>query len=266
MASGAIIGGPIATTPLDVTSVASGALDRAGGGTSSASAPATTTQPARHQVRRGETAYSIARTYNISVRSLAEWNGLGPDLNLREGQYLMIPVPTQTAGNSGNTNPGQGTPTPLPPSAAKPLPAEKTEPASAQAKNTPKSPELGQDRTAASASAFAMPVDGKIIRGYARGRNDGIDIAAPAGTTVRAAADGTVAAITKDTDQVPILVIRHSDNVLSVYAGIDALRVQKGAKVTRGQPIAVIRQATPSFLHFELRKGVESIDPMTKLQ
>tara|TARA_R110002096_G_scaffold15036_6_gene52968 strand:+ start:3410 stop:4600 length:1191 start_codon:yes stop_codon:yes gene_type:complete len=267
-ASGAIIGGPIATTRLDVTSVASGALDRAAGSAPSVAPPApAATQPARHQVKRGETAYSISRSYNISVRALAQWNGLGPDLNLREGQYLLIPLPTDTApGAGGDSAPGQGSATPVPPSAALPLPAEKTLPTAAKDSNTPKSPDLGQQRTTVSASAYTMPVEGKIIRGYAKGRSEGIDIAAPAGTTVRAAADGTVAAITKDTDQVPILVIRHADNLLSVYAGIDAVRVAKGAKVTRGQSIAVVRKASPSFLHFELRKGVDSIDPMTKLQ
>lgn len=264
--TGAIIGGQIATTPIDVTSVASGALDRAGSAPLATSAPVAA-QPARHQVRRGETAYSIARTYNISVRSLAEWNGLGPDLNLREGQYLMIPLASGAAPQpAANSSPGQGTATPVPPSAAKPLPAEKTQPASAKDTNTPRSPELGQDRTKATAAAFAMPVEGKIIRGYAKGRNDGIDIAAAAGSTVRAAADGTVAAITKNTDQVPILVIRHADNLLTVYAGIDGVKVAKGASVSRGQPIAVVRQASPSFVHFELRKGVDSVDPMTKLQ
>jgi murein DD-endopeptidase MepM/ murein hydrolase activator NlpD len=263
--TGAIIGGPIATQTIDVTSVASGALDRVG---NPAPAAPAASQPARHQVRRGETAYSISRTYNISVRALAEWNGLGPDLALREGQYLIIPLPNTTApaGNATQTAPGQGSTTPVPPSAAKPLPTERTTPAAAQPQDTPKSPELGQSRTAASSSAFVMPVDGPIIRGYSKGKNDGIDISAAAGTTVRAAANGTVAAITKDTDQVPILVLRHDDNLLSVYAGIDGVKVEKGAKVTRGQPIAVVRNATPSFLHFELRQGVESIDPLRKLQ
>ena len=43
-------------------------------------------------MQRGETAYTIARLYNVSAKSLAEWNGLGPDLAVREGQYLLIPV------------------------------------------------------------------------------------------------------------------------------------------------------------------------------
>ena len=77
-----------------------------------------------------------------------------------------------------------------------------------------------------------------------------------------AAADGTVAAITRDTEQVPILVIKHSDNMLTVYAGVDALTVTKGATVKQGQKIATVRSGNLSFLHFEVRQGLESVDPM----
>jgi murein DD-endopeptidase MepM/ murein hydrolase activator NlpD len=111
-----------------------------------------------------------------------------------------------------------------------------------------------------------MPVQGKIIRGYDKKSNQGVDIAAPAGTPVAAAAGGTVAAVTKDTDQVPIVVIRHDGGLLTVYAGLDALTVKKGDTVTRGQKIGAVRQADPAFLHFEVRKGVDSLDPMTYLQ
>jgi len=111
-----------------------------------------------------------------------------------------------------------------------------------------------------------MPVQGRIIRAYARGRNDGIGIGAPAGTDVLAAASGTVAAITQDTDQVPILVIRHQNNLLTVYANIDGIRVERGDTISRGQAIATVRRGDPSFLHFEVREGFESVDPMPYLQ
>ena len=221
----------------------------------------------RHRVVRGETAFTVARTYGVGARALADWNGLGPEMALREGQTLLIPTAAGAAPvPEPVTNPGVGSPTPLPPSAARPLPAENPVAASKPAPGTPASPDLGSQRTAASAARFAMPVDGRIIRSFAKGRNDGIDIAAAAGTGVRAAADGTVAAITKDTDQVPILVLRHADNTLTVYAGIDGVKVAKGARVSRGQQIAVIRAADPAFLHFEVRKGVDAVDPMGFLQ
>ena len=74
-----------------------------------------------------------------------------------------------------------------------------------------------------------------------------------------------MAAITRDTDQVPILVLRHEDNLPTVYAGVDALTVEKGDKVSRGQVIGEVRQTASPFLHFEVRDGFESVDPMPYL-
>jgi murein DD-endopeptidase MepM/ murein hydrolase activator NlpD len=263
---------------LDVTAIATTALDRVGP-SATATPPGAAVggaEPARHQVKRGETAFSIARTYNVSAKALAEWNGLGPDLAVREGQFLLIPTvvpstaPLPPANTVAVTTPGSGTPTPLPPSSTQPLPDEDTPPAgqivAGTVPNTPPSPDLGEDRTAASATQMTLPAQGSIIRGYAKGRNEGIDIGAPAGSAVVAAADGTVAAITKDTQQVPIIVLRHADGLLTVYAGVDGITVAKGDSVKRGQQIAAVRAANPAFLHFEVRRGVESTDPAAFLQ
>ena len=113
---------------------------------------------------------------------------------------------------------------------------------------------------------MSMPVSGSIIREYSKGRNDGIDISAPAGTAVKAAASGKVAAITTNTENVQIVVIRHPDDVLSIYTHVDNLSVQKGDAVSRGQSIGKVRAGDPSFLHFEVRKGFDSVDPMTFLR
>ncbi len=258
---------------IDITTLAGSAIDRAEAGrpapgAASAAQPtaaARGSEPVRHRVQRGETAFSIARLYNVTPRALADWNGLGPDMMIREGQYLLVPLadPSQPARQAAVTAPGQGSATPAPPSAAQPLPQERTP----SATDAPSSPDLGSQRTAASSPArFAMPVQGSIIRAYQKGRNDGIDIGAAAGTAVTAAADGTVAAITRDTDQVPILVLRHTGNLLTVYANVDNIRVERGATVTRGQTIASVRAGNPSFVHFEIRDGIESVDPMTYLQ
>ena len=82
---------------------------------------------------------------------------------------------------------------------------------------------------------------------------------------MRAAADGTVAAITRDTGQVPIVVIRHANNLLTVYANVDGLSVAKDATVRRGQTIGRVRAGNPAFLHFEVRRGADSVDPMSML-
>ena len=261
--TGAVIGG---ANSVDVASIATTALDRVGSDSQPVARSGSLGEPLRHKVARGETAFSIARTYNVSAKSLADWNGLGPDLAVREGQFLIIPTAGAVAPALSDTAPGSGTPTPTPPSAKKPLPDEEVAPAAAKPKATPASPDLGTDRTAASAARFVMPVNGKIIRGYVKKTNDGIDIAAPAGTVVIAAAAGTVAAVTKDTSGIPIIVIRHADGVLTVYAGVDGVTLTKGAVVKRGQAIAVVRTGNPSFLHFEVRQGVDSVDPMPYLQ
>lgn len=260
---------------LDVAALASSALDRVQttplppntlGTTTLAPLAAVAPQGATHRVARGETAFGIARQYNVSAKTLADWNGLGPDLAVREGQVLTIPVPG-AAPPLDASQPGTGSATPLPPSSKKPLPAEKTATVAEQ-KATAAAPaaDLSSDVTAASASTFAMPVAGKIIRPYEKGKNDGIDIAAAAGTPVKAAGAGTVAAVTKDTKGTPIIVIRHEGGLLTVYAGVDALTVAKGDPVKRGQTIAVVRAGDPAFLHFEVRKGIESADPMGYLQ
>ncbi len=275
---GAVTGGVIGSgTPpsasggaIDVTTIAGNAIDRAGSTTPAPAAPKPPAggEPVRHKVQRGETAYTIARAYNVSAKALADWNGLGSDLAVREGQFLIIPTAASTppAPQDVATVPGQGSPTPTPPSAKKPLPDEKTAPAAEKAKETPASPDLGSQRTAATATKLVMPVAGKIIRTYQKKKNDGIDISAAAGTAVKAADAGTVAAVTKDTTGTPIVVIRHAGDLLTVYAGVDQLKVAKGDKVARGQAIAVVRSGNPAFLHFEVRRGVDSVDPMPYLQ
>jgi murein DD-endopeptidase MepM/ murein hydrolase activator NlpD len=267
-----------------VTTIASTALDRVDGSGAvvgqtigAASTTVAADEPLRHQVKRGETAFTIARTYNVSAKALADWNGLGPDLVVREGQYLIIPTGAAAATEPEVVEtvetvaaPGTGSPTPQPPSADEPLPDEETVPAAqaeAEAEEAkPESPELAEERTEASAADFAMPTDGKIIRPYSKGSNDGIDIAAPAGTAVRAAAAGSVAAITADTSGTPIIVLRHDGGVLTVYAGVDGVTVAKGDTVARGQTIAKVKAGDPAFLHFEVRIGAESADPMGYLQ
>jgi murein DD-endopeptidase MepM/ murein hydrolase activator NlpD len=226
----------------------------------------------RHQVVRGETAYSIARLYGISVRALADWNGLGPDLAVREGSYLIIPQATTESSVTTETLPGEGSATPLPPSAAAPLPAT-NETASTPAP-APASPNLGSERTTASASGkLAMPVQGSIIRPYQKGRNEGIDISATAGANVTAAAAGTVAAVTKSTDNVSIVILRHegaafgsSEPILTVYANLEGITVERGARVSAGQTIGKVRAGNPAFIRFEVRRGFDTLDPTDYLQ
>ena len=102
---------------------------------------------------------------------------------------------------------------------------------------------------------------GSVIRDYAPGKNEGIDIAASAGTTVKAADAGTVAAVTTDTSGTAIVVVKHAGNLLTVYTNLEGLSVSKGDSVTRGGTLGKVKSGDPSFVHFEVRRGLESVDP-----
>jgi len=67
--------------------------------------------------------------------------------------------------------------------------------------------------------------------------------------------------VTNNTSGVAIVVIKHSDGLLTVYTNIDDLSVSKGDTVSRGQTIGKVRAGDPSFLHFEVREGLQSVDP-----
>ncbi|MCT2538651.1 peptidoglycan DD-metalloendopeptidase family protein [Sedimentimonas flavescens] len=261
--------GAIGSEAISITSLASNAIDRAEASAPAAAAkPATpSAEPVRHKVARGETAYSIARYYNVSVRSLAEWNGLPADLSVREGQYLMIPVanaaPPKTA--SATTQPGQGSPTPTPPSAAKPLPSETPPKASAPVDKSA-APDLGASRTAAAKSKLQMPVQGAVIRPYVKKKNDGIDIAATPGTNVAAAEAGKVLLLSQDTEKVYFVGIKHANGLVTIYYNVTDIQVKKGDDVKRGQTIAKVAPSQPGYLHFEVRQGLDSLDPMPYLQ
>ena len=290
------VAGAQATVPLDVTAVATTALDRVGASPQPAAAAAP--QPIRHTVARGETAFSIARLYNLPVATLASWNGLDGSLSVREGQTLLIPVgdkgvqPQQASAPL--SAPGTGSATPLPPSATTPLPTVDTTPqlapvdlppppdltgpapsladlegAPAPAPTPAPTPAPAPVATPAPAPApapspsarFLRPVAGSVIRDYSPGSNEGIDIGASAGASVQAADGGTVAAVTEDTSGVPIVVIRHPDNLMTVYTNLDDLAVAKGDSVSRGGRIGTVAAGSPTFLHFEVRQGMNAVDP-----
>ena len=288
-ATGASGTGPITTQAVDIQTLAGGAINRApeSSAVQTAALPAAQTrenplkqtgrEPVRHRVERGETAYTIARLYAVPVETLAEWNGLGPDFSIREGQFLLIPVPQQaapkretpvtqtaTATPAVTTLPGTGSPTPTPPSAAKPLPpAEPPAPKPTAATPAPAEPvaDVGKTTKPATEGRMMPPVQGSIIRAYSKGKNEGINIKAAPGTTVKAADSGTVAAITKSAEGVPIVVVRHPDNLLTVYANVTDVSVAKGDSVSKGAPIAKLRSGEDAFVHFEVRNGFDSVDP-----
>ena len=133
-----------------------------------------------------------------------------------------------------------------------------------------------QDLAAADPAATGInvrmqrPVQGPVAIGFNKGagptRNDGVDFAAPAGASVVAAADGEVALVSQSLGGLgTIVLVRHQQELLTVYGRIDGVLVNKGDIVRAGQQIGVVSNATAPAeprMHFEVRRGSESLDPM----
>lgn len=116
---------------------------------------------------------------------------------------------------------------------------------------------------------FRWPARGRIIQGFSSGGNDGINIAVPEGTPVKAADDGKVAYAGSELKGYGNLVlIRHDNGFVTAYAHNGELSVKRGDTVKRGQMIAKSGQSgnvgSPQ-LHFELRKGSTPVDPTSYL-
>ncbi len=110
------------------------------------------------------------------------------------------------------------------------------------------------------------PVVGPVVIGFAQGagraRNDGIDFASPAGAPVVAAASGEVALVSQSLGGLgTIVLLRHADDYLTVYGRIEKVTVRKGDIVSQGQKIGVVTPSTQPRMHFEVRRGAESVDP-----
>ncbi len=119
------------------------------------------------------------------------------------------------------------------------------------------------------APEFRWPARGRVIQGFKAGGNDGINIAVPEGTAVKAAEDGVVAYAGSELKGYGNLVlVRHPNGFVSAYANNGSLDVKRGDAVKRGQTIAKSGQSgnvSSPQLHFELRKGAQPVDPSNYL-
>jgi murein DD-endopeptidase MepM/ murein hydrolase activator NlpD len=116
---------------------------------------------------------------------------------------------------------------------------------------------------------FLWPVQGSVLSGYGSKegglKNDGINIAVPRGTPVRAADKGVVAYSGNELRGFGnLLLIRHADSWVTAYAHLEQIDVQRGQQVERGQVIGKVGQTgnvrSPQ-LHFEVRRGSQPVDP-----
>ena len=278
-------------------------VDWSDGAQSARPAAATpTVQPLLHTVKRDDTLLSIARRYNTTPTAIAAWNNLPIDVKLKVDQVLRVSSPASTVAAPDAyvavTQPiGSGTIEQRPLGAA-------PEPAMPAPSNAPlKSGPLGVKRpysdaalaelskadadgapavTLASAApsaapstaaptnaiSWAWPAAGKPSGTFADGKTKGLDVPGKAGDPVLAAADGKVTfAGSGVRGYGNFVIIRHSPELLSVYAHNRANLVKEGAVVTRGQKIAEMgnSDADAVKLHFEIRDDSKPVDPMKYL-
>lgn len=243
-------------------------------------APARATDGAQHVVASGDTLYAISRRYGVSVDAIAAANGVRGNA-IRVGQSLTIPGATTVKAVAKpaavrtaavrtaavpRTAPVQAPTAPVVTASverpAKAAPVKRAEP-------------VPQTRTTKAASgAFSWPVRGKVIAGYgartAAGRNDGIDIAVPVGTPVRAVADGKVLYSGSEIEGFGnLILVRHADSWVSAYANSSANLVKRGDTVRGGQTIAHSGEtgdASQPQVHFELRRNSQPVDPVKHLK
>lgn len=264
----------IAAAPPIPTAVSASAPSRA--------APVTGTA-GLHVVAAGDTLFKISRTYGRSVPDIAKANNIVPHATLKIGDRIVIPGgrPVNGAGKSA-------------PKVAQPLAAPKASApkvAPAKAAPAPKQPEQPQQAAvvtpsndgAASATAaqktndatptFRWPVKGRVIAGFGPKpngqQNDGINLAVPEGTPIKAAEDGVVAYAGSELKGYGNLVlIRHGNGYVTAYAHAKELLVKRGDQIKRGQVIANSGQTgnvDAPQLHFEVRRGPAPLDPIPLL-
>lgn len=233
--------------------------------------PARTVAPAPargarvHVVNAGDTLYSLGRRYGISHSEIARANGLSDNAGLGVGQRLNIPSSGTIAAAPAAT---QFTPPPPAHTQASVEPAAAPEPAQKVAAVTPV-PQVEEQRSLGGSPQFRWPVRGRVISGYgakANGQhNDGINLAVPEGTEVKAAEDGVVAYAGNELKGYGNLVlIRHADGWMTAYAHNSQLLVKRGDSVKRGQNVARAGQTggvSSPQVHFEIRKGSTPVDP-----
>jgi len=205
-----------------------------------------------HIVKKGETLASIARKYGTNYKVLAQKNNIKPPYTLKIGQKITVSGAKSTSTSSSRQN-------------TKNTAQTKT----AQKSSSHSTPYVSTKRSA----KFMWPVSGKIISSFGtvgKGlKNDGINISAPLGTTVKAGDKGTIAYAGNGLKGFGnLILIKHTDGYITAYAHTDKILVQKGQTVARGEKIATVGKTggvSSPQLHFEVRAGKKAVNPKNYL-
>ena len=229
--------------------------------------------PGTHKVMKGQTLYSISRAYGHKPETVAAHNQIHDLTSIKTGQRLRIPA----RGHVVQANHSQPT---RQPTKIKPQATLNTVPQKPDTSLTPvtpskptttarAAPEKNPPVPAMTSSKFRWPVKGRIISSFGSrpsgARNDGINIAVPEGTSVKAAENGVIAYAGNELKGYGnLILVRHANNWVTAYAHNKELFVRRGDTVQRGQIIAKAGKSgsvTTPQLHFEIRKGAQAVDP-----
>ena len=240
--------------------------------------------PIRHRVKKGESVYSVAREYNVSVNSLATWNGLGPDLDIKTGREIIIPAAAilRTNNQKKTTNSEvklkQQTVKKLENIVVKNKPQESSSVSEIDGNSNTSLKNLREKTPPVvkivSVKPFIAPVKGIIVNYYTQNKgssnNNGVDYETSVSETVKAVADGTIVLISDIVGgSGKIILVRHEPEFITIYGRITNIQVKKGQKVKQGEKIGEVIVDTKTdrgLMHFEVRKGMKSIDPETMIR
>jgi len=218
-----------------------------------------------HEVKPGQTLWSIARAYDVNVQTLAQVNRISEAAGLNAGQKLYVPGVTQ-ARDIASRCPCGGETSPSP-SVNKAfiknvnLPERSSDPKVLSRFSLSKDIEVYS-------GTMAWPVQGEVSRGFEHAttrRHDGIDIVAPRGTAIRAVADGEVLFSGWGPGGYgQTVILQHKDDLITIYAHNDEHLVRQGQRVRQGEKIATVGRtgrALGYHLHFEVRYKTTPVSP-----
>jgi murein DD-endopeptidase MepM/ murein hydrolase activator NlpD len=225
----------------------------------------------RHRVAPGETAFRIARAYGITVEDLSAANGLKDPRSLSVGQELLIPtVAPEEEPEEPHPEPEA---VPAPERGGAPRVADRGQlPPRPRSPGRPQGSKGGASRPEpATKGMLDWPLRGVLYGRFGKkGRepHDGIDLAAPAGTPVKTAQDGTVLYAGEQKAYGLIVIVQHPNGLITLYAHNRDLRVKTGQTVRRSQVIATVGESgrtSGPHLHFEVRVDGKPVDPVDYL-
>lgn len=222
--------------------------------------------PVVHEVAPGETLYRISHHYGVSVTEIMAENGLDDPNQLHDGQRLTIPETDRGAPDAPLLAPAG-----IRPAEDSPLDRKPWEPGAWKDRDELR--RLARDEAiVAGGLQFAWPLHARMSSPFGRrnGRmHQGLDLAAPRGTPIRAAEAGHVLYSGDGLGAYGnVVIVRHKGGFDSVYAHNKKNKTRKGKRVKKGQVIAEVGRsgnATGNHLHFEIRRNGRSRDPLLYL-